>query len=285
MHNSAKRGVAIGFFDGVHLGHQRILSSASIAITFENHPLSILASEKAPRLIMPFAERRKHILACGIEKIVALRFDARISRMNAEDFVAEVIAPLGEKRIVCGSNWKFGRGGKGDGALLSSLGYEVEVAPMAEFAGERVSSTRIRAAIESGELDLARSMLSRPWKIFGRICRGKGLGAKIGSPTVNLIPENLFLNPPRGVYSAKVGSSRAVVNFGLAPTLGDKAWKSDILEVHFLDSPVEEFDGVEIYSFLRPEKKFDSIESLKEQISLDKAAAKRALDFDGGNVI
>ncbi|MBR0197067.1 MAG: riboflavin biosynthesis protein RibF [Kiritimatiellae bacterium] len=274
MYDSAQRGIAVGFFDGVHLGHQRILSSARIALTFKNHPLSILRPELAPRLIMPFEERRRLILSQGVEKVVALEFTRELAAMSAEDFVEKFIAPCQEKKIVCGANWKFGHGGQGNQALLEKLGFQVEIAPFATWKDQRISSTRIRKAIEKGEFCEASAMLSRPWKIFGRVVPGKGLGRKIGFPTVNIKPENLFLNLPHGVYAVKVNGSRAVANFGLAPTLGEMAWKNEVLEIHFLDEPNETFGEVEIHLFIRPEKKFGSLEELVNQISSDCAAAR-----------
>ena len=271
MHDTSRQGVAIGFFDGVHIGHREILRGARTALTFRTHPLATLAPERAPRLIMPFAKREAAIRACGVEEVVALDFTPSFAALSPEEFARRF---LRERIVRCGANWRFGKAGAGDAALLSRLGYDVRVSPYALFAGERVSSTRIRAAIECGDLPSANAMLSRAWSVEGRVVRGKGLGGKIGAPTVNLELDGLELRLPRGVYAVVAGGARGVANWGVAPTMREAAWTHETLEINFIDPPPAPSPvlGTAFLRFMRPERVFDSIEELARQIRLDREA-------------
>lgn len=282
MHNSSRQGIAIGFFDGVHLGHQRILADARLAITFRNHPLTILAPERAPRLIMTFEEREATIRSCGVEDVVSLDFTPDFAAMEPEEFARSFLT---ERIIYCGANWRFGKANRGNPALLDSLGYQTKVAPFAVFQGSRISSSRIRAAVENAHIEDANAMLGRTWRVTGRVVPGKGLGRTIGFPTVNLVLDNLKLNLPRGVYVVQASGHRAVANWGIAPTMQDSAWSHNVLEVHFIDDVHSSFlpdetvhDAVlkvEFLRFLRPEMQFPNLAALKAQIASDIAAAQK----------
>lgn len=274
MRDATRRGLAVGFFDGVHLGHQEILRHVSAALTFRAHPLSLIAPERAPRLLMGAEERLEAIKACGVGKVVALDFTWELADMPAKDFIDRY---LGDARrdgvIYCGENWRFGRGGLGDAGLLRANGINVEVLPYALHGGERISSTRIRAALESGELGEATAMLGRPWSVAGEVFKGKGAGAALGYPTVNLRLKGVSLRLQRGVYSVSACGVRGLANYGVAPTFGEKAWTDPVLEVHFIGDPPDLAPGdtvrVEMLSFIRPEIKFASPEELRRQIADD----------------
>lgn len=285
MHDSAGEGVAVGFFDGVHLGHQAILRGAAAALTFRDHPLAVVRPEAAPRLIMPTDERLDTLRSLGLKEVVAMEFTPELAAMEARTFAMGILLPLasrhtapGKRPLVrCGANWRFGKAAQGDAALLRELGFDVAVVPFAMFNGARVSSTRIREAIERGAVDEAAAMLSRPWILRGHIAKGKGLGGKLGFPTLNVIPDGLQLRLPRGVYAAEFAGSRAVANFGRAPTLGDAAWNSDVLEAHLLEpgqagaplptpgDPAE----IALIRRIRDERRFDSLDELAAQIARD----------------
>ncbi len=271
--------VAVGFFDGVHLGHRAILSGADVALTFRNHPLSVVAPERAPRLLMDFDARVAAIRACGADEVRAFDFTPEFARLEPDEFLRIAgIAP--GTTVRCGANWRFGRGGAGDAEYLRARGIDVVVAPYVFHGGERVSSTRIRAALERGEIEDANAMLGRPFSASGVPFSGKGEGSRLGCPTLNLRLDSLEIRLPRGAYAAEIGESRAVVNWGVAPTFGERAWEKPVLEAHFLGLPP---DGVgksrggnadsgitvEFLRFLRPERKFDSFEALKAQIACD----------------
>ena len=274
MRDVARRGLAVGFFDGVHLGHRAIHERASAALTFTNHPLALIAPEKAPRLLMSVDDRLAAMRGCGVGKVTALDFTRELAGMSAEDFAREYLADAAKDGVVyCGENWRFGRGGKGDAALLRAMGFSAEVVPYAVYGGERISSTRIRAALEAGQVEDANAMMGREWSVRGKVFRGKGLGAGLGYPTVNVRLVGLELRIPRGVYKVSVGGARAMANYGVAPTFGERAWDEPVLEMHFVDEPPRTFPGDEVSAsflcFLRPERKFSSADELKAQIASD----------------
>ncbi len=272
--------MAIGFFDGVHLGHQAILKGADAALTFRNHPLTVLAPEKAPRLIMTCEERVAAIRACGVKDVTVLEFTPELAEMTAAEFAQEYfLATKGHKgaqRIVCGANWRFGKGGAGDAEFLRKRGIDVEVVPYAEYKGGPVSSSRIRTALERGEIEDANAMMGRKFEVRGSSFKGKGVGKEIGFPTLNLELSTLNLQLPFGVYEVEVDGVKGIANYGLAPTMGDEAWEKPVLEIHLLGTGAEDMrreteDGtaVLLIRYVRPEKKFDSIDDLKRQIAAD----------------
>ena len=279
MCDASLKSLAVGFFDGVHLGHQAILKDADAALTFRNHPLSILAPENAPRLIMTCEERVAAIKACGVGEVTVLDFTPELAEMSADEFVREYLLASkerkGAQRIRCGENWRFGKGGEGNAEWLRTKGIDVEVASYVEYKGERISSSRIRRCLENGEIEDANVMMGRKFQVSGSRFQGKGLGGRIGYPTVNLKLGTLNLKLLLGVYEVEVEGRRAIANYGLAPTMGGRAWTSPILEVHLLGNRTIEHSEqsnnpvVSFLRFIRPEKKFDSIEDLRRQIAED----------------
>lgn len=270
--------VAVGFFDGVHIGHRRILEGADVALTFRKHPLAVLAPERAPRLIQTAEDRFASIRACGVASVVALEFTRELASVEPEEFARRQLLSLDAKIAVrCGDNWRFGKGGRGDAKLLRGMGVAVEVVPFAEYAGGRVSSTRIRQAIEGGSIDEANAMLGRRWTVGGRAVSGKGVGRSIGYPTLNIVPSDLELRLRHGVYAVELCGVRCVANYGLAPTAGERAWTEPVLEVHVLGGDVPDSVGdqkVEFVRFIRPERKFASFDDLRLQIADDCQSAK-----------
>ena len=275
MRSADFQSVAVGFFDGVHLGHQSILKGAEAALTFRNHPLAVLSPDRAPRLLMDAEERLAAIRSCGVGEVVALNFTPEFARLSPEEFLAT--AGITRKvKVRCGDNWRFGRGGAADATWLRAHGYSVEVIPAVEYRGEAVSSTRIRAALERGEVEDACAMLGRPFEVRGEVFAGKGEGSRLGYPTVNLKPSSLNIRLPLGVYAVEAGGVRAVANYGFAPTFGERAWEEPVVEVHFLRQAPDTQGGfaeVKLLRFLRAEQKFDSPDALKSQIARDCAAA------------
>ena len=283
MRDAAIQSLAVGFFDGVHLGHQAILRGADGALTFRNHPLTVLAPEKAPRLIMSCEQRVAAIRACGVRDVTVVEFTRELAEMPAEEFVDSFLTRQ-ECRVPsvrCGANWRFGKGGAGDAAFLRERGVEVEVVPYAEYRGERVSSSRIRAALERGEIEDANAMLGRRFEVQGLRFEGKGVGRELGFPTINLKPQTLNLHLPLGVYEVEVKGVRGIANYGLAPTMGDKAWEEPVLEIHLLGAGVEDLRHetrdravVSLIRFIRPERRFDSAADLQRQIAADCATIR-----------
>ena len=287
-------------FDGVHLGHQQVLKQTlsdarqhnglSLAITFDRHPNSIVAPQKAPRLIYSLPQKLREIEALGIDGIWLIEFTREFSQQSGEKFVRNLVASMtGVKSqiysVCVGSTFTFGHKRSGNVDLLKSLGtelgFQVHGLSAVSLAGQIVSSTRIRERITSGDLDGASQMLGRTYSITGKVTRGDKLGRKLGTPTANIDITGL-ITPPTGVYAvqARIGNSvfPAVANLGVRPTVEN----SSILrfEVHLLD-----FDGdlyeqeleVSFGQFIRGEQRFSGLEELKSQIELDKEAARRFL--------
>ena len=276
--------LATGFFDGVHLGHREILRGATAALTFLNHPSGVLSPGLETPLLMDARSKIAAIKACGVEKVWAIEFTEEVAAVPPERFLEGAVPGFPLKaadiaKVKCGMDWRFGAGGKGDAGLLRSLGVEVEEVPYAEYKGERISSSRIRKALQGGRVGDANAMLGRRWTFRGRVSAGKGEGTKIGFPTVNIVPSRA-LPIGRGVYAVESRGVPAVANFGLAPTFGERAWKEPVLEVHFLSAPPPAENGemeIEFVSFIRGEKAFSSPAELARQIEVDIAASAEKL--------
>ncbi len=264
--------VAVGFFDGVHLGHRAILTGADLALTFREHPLTLLNPSRAPALIMSFEERLAAIRACGVKEVHVLDFTPDCARQTPDDFVAYLRKLVGPESlsIRAGENWRFGSGGKGDADFLRAQDIPVEIVPYAIFKDEKISSTRIREVLVRGALEEASAMLGRPVMVSGEIVRGKGLGRTMGFPTVNLsLAARAMI--PLGVYAVEVSGRRAIANYGVAPTMGERAWEEPLLEIHFpFDNPPDSSRlTVSLLRFIRPERQFDSRADLMTQIEKD----------------
>lgn len=264
---------AVGFFDGVHLGHQAILEGADAAITFANHPLTVLRPGDAPKLILPLRDKIAAIKACGVGEVVALEFTPALAAMTAEEFVRQYLSR--HKVVRCGANWRFGKGGEGDAGMLARFGIRAETVPYATHSGERISSSRIRSALGAGDVASAAEMMGRTLSLTAGAKRGKGMGEALGYPTVNLDFGDFVPCLAVGVYAVRLDGKQGVANFGFAPTFGDKAWKEPVMEINLAEAPGE-LDAsvrVDILRFIRPEKRFDSLDGLKAQIAKDREVA------------
>ena len=269
--------LAVGFFDGVHLGHQRILAHADAALTFMNHPATVFAPDRAPRLLMTAEERLAAISALGVGRVIARDFTPALAAQPPEAFAESLRQEFPDlDTVFCGPNWTFGAGGSGTAETLRALGFRVTEVPFATWRDEPVSSTRIRAALGEGDVSAAAAMLGRPYAASGRIVPGKGAGRQLGFPTLNVVPALGELPLARGVYAVDTPLGRGVANWGVAPTMGDRAWPEPVLEVHLLTPPPEPPPAtlrVAFTAFIRPERTFSSVAELQEQITRDKQAA------------
>jgi len=274
--------LAVGFFDGVHLGHRRILERADAALTFREHPLSVLAPDKAPALLMTLEERMAAIasaLCKPLRQVKALPFTRELAAEKPDVFAARLHRDYPDlETVLCGPNWRFGAGGLGDAGFLRSRGFSVEEVPFEELGGEPVSSTRIRAALSAGDIELANAMLGRRFSVCGEVASGKGEGRRMGFPTINLRPSNRDTARllPFGAYAVDTDLGRGVANWGRAPTMGGRAWAEPVFEVHVI-SPARGLAPSDVPSpfkftlvrHLRPEMRFASCDALREQIAAD----------------
>jgi riboflavin kinase/FMN adenylyltransferase len=289
--------LAIGVFDGVHLGHRSVLLRALadaragggnvVAVTFDPHPAKVLRPEKAPRLLTATEHKLQLIRMLGIERVLVLPFSAEFAATPPEDFVHELHAACHPLKEICvGHEWCFGRGRAGNLEMLRKMGDELgfdEVGVEAVHVdGELVSSTAIRAAVEIGDLPRVALLLGRDYSILGAVKRGDQIGRSLGFPTANLSAHNEQF-PPNGVYAVTAlwrdKPLKGVVNLGVRPTISS-ATGERLLELHLFDFDQEIYgENVEVtfHSCLRPEKKFSSLEELKEQIATDVAEARRVL--------
>lgn len=287
--------VALGVFDGVHLGHRAILAAAvararesgfeALACTFDPHPLQVLQPGRAPVSIATLDERLALIAALGIETTVVLSFTPELAAMEPEAFVKDVLlGRLRAREVVVGFNHTFGRGARGDARLLQALaerlGFRAEVVPPLVVDGVQVSSSIVRGALERGDVARAATYLGRPYAVGGRVVQGAGRGRMLGFPTANVQPDRPPL-VPHGVYACRVvvdGPPRpAVVNIGTRPTFGET---STAVEAHVLDFAGELYGvlvRVEFVGHLREERRFPNPDALARQIADDIAAARRCL--------
>jgi len=287
--------LAIGVFDGVHLGHQQIirqtLSDArqhgglALVVTFDRHPAVIVAPAHIPPLIYSTPQKFRAIESLGTDALLLIRFDEAFSRQTGEEFIRQLARDMGHIQSICvGADFVFGHRRSGNVALLRQLGAELNfnVHGIAAIAldGQVVSSTRIREAIRTGNFDAASQMLGRAYSIAGKVVHGDQLGRQLGFPTANLDTTGHLL-PPNGVYAAhaSVGgqSHRAALNIGQRPTVAQPSPQPRV-EVHLLDFAADLYDQEMEVTFaakLRHEQKFASLDDLKAQIACDIAEARR----------
>jgi len=292
---SRKTCVAVGVFDGVHLGHQQIIrqtvadarqhDAIALVITFDRHPNTVVAPDRVPPLIYSLSQKLGAIESLGVDTLLQIHFDEKFSGQPGENFIRSLAGGLGKIQSLCvGADFVFGHQRSGNVALLEKLGDElgftVHGLAAVSLDNQIVSSTRIREAIRSGNLDAASQMLGRPYAISGRVVAGDGVGRKLGFPTANLDTAGLVL-PPNGVYLglAKIGEKPqpAALNIGFRPTLATGGSQLRV-EAHLLDFSGDLYSReleIEIGEKLRDERKFGSFEELKAQIARDVAGAKR----------
>jgi riboflavin kinase/FMN adenylyltransferase len=266
------RHVAIGTFDGVHLGHQTVIAGADTVLTFEPHPLSILHPESLPKLITPFSVKRDLIAGLGVEELVVIRFDADYAHHTAEQFIEEtLIERLGATKVSVGENFRFGTGAKGDPAMLGRhREFETRVLPMVEIDGDTVSSSRIREQVEAGDVVGARRCLGAPFMVEGPVVTGDQRGRDLGFPTANQVPEDGLVTPGHGVYAAFANGYPAAVNVGVRPTFGSGG--ALLIETFLID-----FEGdlygqnlrVAFVERLRGEENFENVDDLIVQMGRD----------------
>lgn len=287
--------LAIGVFDGVHRGHQAVISTSAdhaaasngtpVVMTFDPHPEKVLRPQAAPHLLSATEHKIALIRALGVEHLLIITFDKQFAATEPEDFVQKLIIHSKPLREICvGHEWSFGKNRRGNLDLLKKLGakfnFDVVGIPPVKINGAVVSSTAIRQAIEKGDLAKAAEMLGREYTILGTVTRGDNLGKKIGFPTANLSAHSEQF-PPNGVYVAEARIDgelyRGVINLGIRPTVSSGK-PERVLEIHLFDFNRDIYGHdveVRFLKFLRSEKKFQDLDTLVQQIRQDVEQARQ----------
>jgi riboflavin kinase/FMN adenylyltransferase len=287
--------VTIGNFDGVHLGHRRIMKLVvetarakkltSVVLTFDPHPARVLAPERAPKLIMTVPRRLMSIESAGLDAVLALPFSMEFAKHTPEEFVQGVLAgKLKSRVVVVGEDFRFGHKQAGNidtlRALGSQVGFEVAAIGPVEWRGERVSSSSVRRLLAEGKVSRACRELGASFTLEGDVVKGKGIGTKQTVPTLNLATSNEVL-PGTGVYVTRtrdLGSDRrwrSITNIGFRPTFDGEGLTIETFLLDPLNSPAPARIEVSFLAFIRPERRFESPESLKAQILRDVGTASR----------
>ena len=288
--------LAIGAFDGLHLGHHAVISTSvrharevdgtSVVVTFDPHPAKVLRPDAAPHLLTATQHKIALIRDFGVTHLLVQSFDLQFAATPPEEFVRALATHAKPLREICvGHEWSFGKGRLGNLALLKKLGgvygFEVIGVPAVTVNGEVVSSTTIRRAIANGDLIKATQMLGREYTILGTVKEGNKLGRKLGFPTANLSAHSEQF-PPNGVYAAEARLAgtiyRGVANLGYRPTISEQ--QERLLELHLFDLNRDIYGEeieVRFARYLRPERKFETLEALAAQIGRDVAEARQAL--------
>ena len=272
------RSVAIGTFDGVHLGHREVIRGSNTVLTFDPHPLSVIHPEATPKLISPFPIKRDLIAGLGVEELVIIPFDRGFSEQSAEEFVQDVlIERLGAARVSVGENFRFGKGAKGTAEFLREHSeFETRVVPLVEAEGETISSSHIRGLVAAGEVKEAAEFLGDPFLFEGEVVTGDRRGRTLGVPTANLVPDDAYVCPGHGVYAAWAqvmpdGKTHpAAVNVGVRPTFD--TGRGLLVEAHLIDFDDDIYGETLRIAFLerlRGEKRFESVDALVDQMNAD----------------
>jgi riboflavin kinase/FMN adenylyltransferase len=278
----AGRAIAVGTFDGVHLGHRRVIASAIDAgrarglpiavVTFDPHPLQVLQPDDPPRLLTPTPVKVDRIRELGVDELVVVPFTPEFARLEPEEFCREVlVGTLRARHVSVGENFRFGRGASGDPALLSSsASFETTVVPLLEMDGEPVSSSRIRKLIEGGDVAGAAELLGAPFEIEGAVVAGDARGRELGMPTANLRPDPLAILPAAGIYAGTALDHAAAISIGVRPTFEEDG--ALLVEAYLIDFEGDLYGETLRLSFrerLRDEERFDSADALAEQMRRD----------------
>jgi riboflavin kinase / FMN adenylyltransferase len=273
-----RRRVAIGTFDGVHVGHREVIRSNDTVLTFDPHPVSVIHPEAAPKLLAPFSIKRDLIAGLGVEELVVIPFDREFASQTAEEFVDEVlVGQLNAESVSVGENFRFGRGAKGTAEFLAADGrFEVRVVPLVEAEGETASSSHIRGLVAAGEVRLASEFLGGPFLFEGEVVHGDKRGRELGMPTANIVPDDALVSPGHGVYAAWAHGHPAAVNVGVRPTF--ETGRGLLIEAYLIG-----FDGdlygetlrIAFVERMRGEKRFESVEELVEQMQDDVRQAEQ----------
>ena len=271
------RRVAIGAFDGVHLGHRAVIGDSDSVLTFEPHPSVVVAPAHAPKLLTPLAIKASLVAGLGVEELIVIPFDADFAARSAQVFIDDVLLDaLGATHLAVGENFRFGHRAQGDAAMLAAdPRFQTRIEPLLEVGDEVVSSSHIRGLVLAGDVDQAARLLGGPFELRGEVVSGDRRGRELGFPTANLIPDPALVTPGHGVYAARADGHPAAVSIGVRPTFA--SGRGELIEAYLID-----FDG-DLYGHelslrflrrLRGERRFDTVDALVAQMHEDVAQAR-----------
>lgn len=275
------RRVAVGVFDGVHLGHREVIAGNDTVLTFEPHPLTVIRPEAVPKLLTSLEVKIELVAELGVQELVVIPFDERFAAQTPQEFVDHVLIDrLRATHVSVGENFFFGHGAAGDSAMLTAdPRFETRVVRLTEVDGEIVSSSHIRALVLAGEVDQAAHFLGAPFTVRGEVVHGDQRGRTLGFPTANLVPDERLVCPGHGIYAARAQGACAAVSIGVRPTFG--AGRTELVEAYLLDRDEDLYGQnlrIDFLSRLRGERRFDSVAALVEQMELDVEQARMRCD-------
>ena len=266
------RRVAVGEFDGVHLGHREVIRGSDTVLTFEPHPLRVIRPEAAPKLLTSLDAKAELVAGLGVEELVVIPFDDGFAHQTPQEFIDHILVErLKATRVSVGENFRFGHRAAGDAALLAADSrFETRVVALVEVDGEIVSSSHIRGLILAGEVELAARFLGAPFQLRGPVVEGDRRGRTLGFPTANLVPDEALVCPGHGIYAARTPEACAAVSIGVRPTFG--TGRALLVEAYLLDWDRDLYGQelrIDFLARLRGERRFDSPEALIEQMQID----------------
>ena len=266
------RKVAVGEFDGVHLGHREVIRGNDTVLTFEPHPLRVVRPEAAPKLLTSLEAKSELIAQLGVDELVVIPFDDSFAHQSPQEFIDHVLVErLQATHVSVGENFRFGHGAAGDTEMLEAdPRFQTRVVPLVEVEGEVVSSSHIRGLVSAGEVELATRFLGAPFQIRGEVVTGDRRGRTLGFPTANIVPDEALICPGHGVYAARADGDCAAVNVGVRPTFG--TGRAVLVEAFLLDREVDLYGQilrVDFLARLRGERRFDSVDALVAQMHED----------------
>jgi riboflavin kinase / FMN adenylyltransferase len=279
------RRIAVGEFDGVHLGHREVIDGADTVLTFEPHPRAVVAPDSAPKLLTALETKADLIAGLGVRELVVIPFDASFAAQSPEAFIEhELVQRLGATHVSVGENFRFGHRARGDADLLrAQTAFDTRVHRLVELDGEIISSTHIRGLVSAGDVAAAARFLGAPFHMRGTVAHGDKRGRTLGYPTANLVPDPRLVVPDHGVYACRAAiageSFSAAVNVGVRPTF--KTGRGLLVEAFLLDyeGGDDELYGRELrldfLERLRGERRFDSVDALIEQMGHDVVQTRR----------
>ncbi|HEY3729486.1 MAG TPA: bifunctional riboflavin kinase/FAD synthetase [Solirubrobacteraceae bacterium] len=266
------RRVAVGEFDGVHLGHRAVIAGNDTVLTFEPHPMAVIRPQATPKLLTSLEQKVQLVDSLGVAELVVIEFDKEFSAQSPAHFVDHVLVErLGATHVSVGENFRFGHRAAGDPALLAADDrFETRVVTLVEVDGEIVSSSHIRALVQAGDVEHAARFLGSPFQLRGTVVTGDRRGRELGFPTANIVPNEQHVCPGFGVYAARADGVCAAVNVGVRPMFGSNL--AVLVEAYLLDSDVDLYGRelqIDFLRRLRGERRFETVEGLIEQMHRD----------------